>query len=134
MAQALITFDDNENGTEPLSFSLQVGDIIYYSTISQVSNTNFFKTTTNNITKLGPVSSILSGPSRLIVTYDPDPDNTGSTTVFPPPSESYIMFEKDKRVNSSSLIGHYADVKLLNNSANKIELFSLGSEVTESSK
>ena len=47
---------------------------------------------------------------------------------------SYIMFEKDKQVNSSSLMGYYANVKLMNDSTSKIELFSLGSEVTESSK
>ena len=44
------------------------------------------------------------------------------------------MFEKDKQVNSSSLIGYYAEVELMNNSDAKIELFSLGSEVSENSK
>ena len=48
--------------------------------------------------------------------------------------EAQAMFEKDKQVNSSSLIGYYANVKLINDSKGKIELFSLGSEVSESSK
>ena len=46
----------------------------------------------------------------------------------------YIMFVKDKRVNSSSILGYYADVRLVNYSTEKIELFSVGSEVTVSSK
>ena len=44
------------------------------------------------------------------------------------------MFEKDKQVNSSSLIGYYAEVKFVNNSTEKVELFSIGAEVSESSK
>ena len=51
-----------------------------------------------------------------------------------PPAESYIMFEKDKRVNSSSLIGYYAEVEFKNNRKDKIELFAVGSEVSENSK
>ena len=46
----------------------------------------------------------------------------------------FIMFSKNKEVNNNSLLGYYAEVKLTNNSTDKIELFSLGSEVTESSK
>ena len=36
--------------------------------------------------------------------------------------------------SNSSLLGYYADVKLENNSKRKVEIFSLGSEITESSK
>lgn len=46
----------------------------------------------------------------------------------------FIMFSKNKEVNNNSLLGYYAEVKLTNNSTDKIELFSLGSEITESSK
>ena len=44
------------------------------------------------------------------------------------------MFAKDKKVNTSSLLGYYADVKFVNNSTTKAELFSVGSEIAESSK
>jgi len=44
------------------------------------------------------------------------------------------MFVKSNIVNTSSLRGYYADVKLENNSTDKIELFSVGSEITLSSK
>jgi len=42
--------------------------------------------------------------------------------------------EKDKRLNTPSLLGYFASVKLINNSRTKAEIFSLGSETFESSK
>ena len=44
------------------------------------------------------------------------------------------MFAKEKKTNTTSLVGYYADVKFVNNSRDKAELFSVGSEITESSK
>lgn len=128
MLLATLTFD------EPINSSLQIGDIVYYSPTSLAPNSNIPKTITANVIKLGPVHSIGIDPIVVRVTYDNDPGNSGSSTVFAPPANSYIMFEKDKQVNSSSLMGYYANVKLMNDSTSKIELFSLGSEVTESSK
>ena len=47
---------------------------------------------------------------------------------------AFISFAKEKKVNTSSLLGYYADVKFINDSTKKAELFSVGSEVAESSK
>jgi len=117
--------------SEPINSSLQIGDFVYYSVISTAPNSNIQKTTTSQTQKLGVVDGITStvGQYKVIVLYD-------SGVVAPPVNgiTYYYSFEKDKRVNSSSIIGYYADVKLTNNSKGKIELFSLGSEVTESSK
>ena len=44
------------------------------------------------------------------------------------------MFSKDNRVNTSSIVGYYAEVALENNSKEKIELFAVGSEISQSSK
>ena len=44
------------------------------------------------------------------------------------------MFVKNQVINSSSLVGYYANAKFENDSIAKAELFSVGSEVTESSK
>mgnify|MGYP003677008840 FL=1 len=49
-------------------------------------------------------------------------------------ASDFIMFAKNHAVNTSSLLGYFADVKFENNSTDKIELFSVGSEITESSK
>ena len=49
-------------------------------------------------------------------------------------SSSYYFFAKNHVVNTSSLVGYFADVKLENNSTEKAELFAVSSEITESSK
>ena len=46
----------------------------------------------------------------------------------------YVMFVKPEVINTSSLIGYFADVNIKNNSLVKAELFSVASEVTESSR
>lgn len=51
-----------------------------------------------------------------------------------PANDDFIMFSKDDRVNKNSLLGYYAEIKLTNDSLDKAELFSLGSQVTQSSK
>ena len=47
---------------------------------------------------------------------------------------AFISFAKEKKVNTSSLVGYYADTKFINDSKIKAELFSVSSEVAESSK
>jgi len=124
MPIATLTFSN------PLNSSLQVGDIVYYSTLTSIPNSGFSTSVTSNMIKLGTVISMSIDPIQVNVVYV-DVANGG---VNPPDNGDYIMFEKDKQVNSSSLIGYYADIKLVNNSKEDITLFSLGSEVSESSK
>ena len=42
---------------------------------------------------------------------------------------TYIMFSKSKKINSSDLKGYYAEINLVNNSTEKIELFAIGSSI-----
>ena len=44
------------------------------------------------------------------------------------------MFSKDNTINLGDVSGYYAEVKLENNSTEKIELFAVSSEISESSK
>ena len=90
----------------PLNSSLQIGDIVYYSTPGQAPSSSFSTSVTGGMTKLGAVFSMSIDPIQVGVFYT-DAANGG---VNPPASGDYIMFEKDKQV------------------------FSLGSEVSESSK
>ncbi len=46
----------------------------------------------------------------------------------------YVMFVKPEVINTSSLIGYFADINIKNNSLVKAELFSVASEITESSR
>ena len=97
-----------------LNVSAQVGDIAYYVT----PDTSGYNSDPEII---GKISAI--GKNFIIV-----PTNPGIT------ADDFIMFSKNKAVNNSSLLGYYAEVKLSNDSTDKVELFSIGSEVTQSSK
>ena len=46
----------------------------------------------------------------------------------------FILFSKDNKANLSSVLGYYADVKMVNNSTAEAELFSVGVDYFESSK
>ena len=59
--------------------------------------------------------------------------NVITVTGTPTPG-SFFMFLKDPVVNLSSVVGEYAEVTLRNNSKEQAELFSLGSEISVSSK
>ena len=110
--------------TDPINSSVQPGDIVYYVNTSTLPNSTVQQALTSNVTKFGVVVSTTANSINVRHT----------SAVSLPLAGFYIMFEKDKQVNSSSLIGYYAEVELMNNSDAKIELFSLGSEVSENSK
>ena len=130
-----LTFSGNINT------SLQPGDIIYYAptTTSGGSGVNSVNIASNIVTfgvcteifKDGSTATTPSvPPNSIIVSYD-----NSVTPVIPLPAlGDYIMFSKNKEVNSSSVKGYYAEVKLVNASTEKIELFSISSEVSESTK
>ena len=105
----------------PLNDSIQIGDTVYYTPTSTVGN---FLTGGTKI-KMGTVVTI---PSRLVITCNIDDDTDR------PGANDFIFFSKDNAANVSSLVGYYADVTLENNSTSKAELFSVGSEFSESSK
>jgi hypothetical protein len=113
-----------------INFSANVGDIVYYSH-SGAAIGGFDSTDLSNTRKLGEIVEIernpTSGNPYLTVQYEP-------TLTTPPSSGDYISFAKDKRVNTSSLAGYYISAKFINNSKKKAELFSVASNVTESSK
>lgn len=125
MPTATFTFN------EPVNSGLQIGDIVYYVNTNTVPNSIIPHAITSNVTKFGIVNEIGPTPGNpnnyIKAVYD-------SATVSLPPSNAYIMFEKDKQVNSSSLIGYYADIELKNHSDGKIEMFSLAAGVSENSK
>lgn len=104
--------------------SLQVNDYVYaISTgVTTVSATDL----------VGRVSEVRNANFTADTNESDGTAITGATKV--PLAGDFIMFRKDNRVNNCSLKGYYAEVTLTNTDANKKELFSLGSEITESSK
>jgi len=104
-----------------LNSSLQVGDTVYYEQPSS-GMLGFTQIESSQLQKAGVITVI----SDNVITVD----NSGTL----PLQHDYCMFVKNQAINTSSLVGYFADVKLENNSTGKIELFSVGSEITESSK
>ena len=113
-----------------INISVQVGDIIYYTPFNGNPQGGFNQAGLANTVMLGPIINITTladGTTDVLVKYD-------DTTTSPPSLGDFISFVKDKKVNTSSLLGYYASINFVNNSTDKIELFSVGSEVVESSK
>jgi len=104
-----------------MNVSAQVGDIAYYS-YNPINEGGFDTSTLSTTKKLGPIVSV--NGSSITVQYQ----------LAPPPGGSFISFAKDKKINTVSLLGYYADVKFVNDSREKAELFSVGSDIAESSK
>jgi len=95
--------------THDINTSVQVGDTVYSQHSGEI---------------------VKSGVVLFIDGFGIGVDGSGTE---PTPGD-YVLFAKSNLVNQSSLIGYFAEVKLENNSTSKVELFSIGAEVTESSK
>ena len=65
--------------------------------------------------------------NKLVVLYD-------ESIVTGPVVSDFLMFAKDRKANTSSLKGYYADVSMVNDSRGEIELFAIGLGTTASSK
>jgi len=117
--------------TTNLNTSLQVGDMIY---VVPAPLTNLFNSSnqsggninaSNGVGFLRKIEQI--APTTYILSID---DNLHTATVN---TGDFIMFSKHNQ-SDDDIKGYYMEVKLVNDSRQKAELFSLGSEVTESSK
>ena len=92
----------------PLNTSLQVGDIVYYSTVG-VGGGGFSTITTGTIqlfgtvTALWPNGGIVPGtPPTIIPQFSISVmyDNLPPASIVPPPPGAFIMFGKDQVVNN----------------------------------
>jgi hypothetical protein len=99
---------------KPLNVSVQIGDTAYY--------TNDLNGET--ITQIGEITDVgVYSIDCNISSSTPRPTNT-----------SFILFSKTNAANISGLTGYFAEAVFKNDSTDKIELFSVGSEIFESSK
>jgi hypothetical protein len=99
----------------PLPEGIQVGDIAWYLDVS--SNMNI---------EMGPIVSITNNPTVVVINAGPG--------VAPPDPADFIFYVKDPIGYLGQLKGYYAEAQFRNNSAADSELFSVGSEIFESSK
>lgn len=107
---------DNITITFPkdLNVSVQVGDTAYFTD----------DPAGEEIKKIGVITAITSNSISVDTPSSADR----------PTASSFILFSKTNKVNISGLRGYYAEVQFRNESTDKIELFSVGSEIFESSK
>jgi hypothetical protein len=109
MALITLTF------ANPLPEGIQVGDIAWYLDVS--SNINI---------EMGPIISITNNPTVIVINAWPG--------VAPPDTEDFVFYVKDPIGYLGQLKGYYAEAQFRNNSSSNAELFSVGSEIFESSK
>ena len=110
----------------PLNVSCQVGDTAYYVA---TTSTGGFTVNSNNVEEIGTITTITNPTSSAptIVCNTTLPGSLNGQSYF-------VLFSKDNKVNLSSILGYYADVKFKNNSTAEAEIFSVGAEIFESSK
>lgn len=97
--------------TFDLNTSLQTDDILYYRNIY------------GQIVKIGKCTSV-SG-RQVICEAEPG--------LVEPVNGDYIFFGKDNSINTSGVLGYYAEVDITNNSTDYAELFAVNSEIFISS-
>ena len=118
-----------------LNTSLQVGDMIYVTSINNSNplfnsnNQNGFDINASN--RVGILRKIEQNP-LIPTTYTLSIDNSAPYGATVDVSD-FLMFSKYNQ-SDDDIKGYYMEVKLVNDSKQKAELFSLSSEVTESSK
>ena len=106
-----------------LNPEIQVGDIVYY--VATTTNGGFTTDGANSIVEIGNV--LTTNFSTNVITINTDlADNTVTTSHF-------ILFSKDNAVNMSSILGYFAEVKMVNNSTSAAELFQISTDMFESS-
>lgn len=102
-----------------LNTSLQIGDIAYFT-----DSTNVYKGQV--LDKIGAITGINQGTNSIECEISPNQKR--------PTTTSFILFTKDNSVNGGSVLGYFARVQFRNGTTEAAELFSVGSEVFESSK
>ena len=113
-----------------LNTSLQVGDMIYVTAITGNMLSGNDKrgadiNANNRVGVLRKIEQIASNSYKLHI------DNSGFNATVN--TGDFIMFSKYNQ-SDGDIKGYYMEVKLVNNSREKVELFSISSEVTESSR
>jgi len=61
-------------------------------------------------------------------------DVNAGTNIPLPNTGDYLFFAKNTNINTPGIMGYYAEVEMKNDSTEQAELFTVSSEVSESSK
>lgn len=110
MANITITF------ASPLPVTLQVGDIAWYLDVDAVP--------LPKEVEMGPITSI--NDKTIVV--------NAAVGVADPALEDFVFYVKNPAGKVGQLKGYYAEIQFRNNTTKYAELFSVGTEIFESSK
>tara|TARA_R100000656_G_scaffold1161_2_gene2257 strand:- start:1272 stop:1658 length:387 start_codon:yes stop_codon:yes gene_type:complete len=118
---------------DPINISVQVRDIVYAIPVSLAGSAanSFKKENLSQALEIGWVWRI-NNQEGLDPNIIPSLDVV-QTSGNVPTSGDFIMFSKSKAVNTSGILGYYAEVTLKNYSLKDIELFSVGTGIAISS-
>ena len=131
-----------------LNNSLQVGDMIYatpttqqVSSVTDLEDASLSGSGTGNMQLVGVLRKIEQPSSGLVVLeVDNDLNNpinaqmvAASGSLYNPQPNDFLMFSKYSQTDGD-VNGYYAEATFKNNSTEKAELFSVGSEIIINSK
>ena len=119
MASITLTF------TGQINVSCQVGDTAY---AVDTSTSGGFTVNNGNLVTIGQIREIefTAGITSVIV----DTMLSDASLV----TGNFVLFSKDENANLRSILGYYGEAKMVCNSTERAELFSLGTEEIASSK
>ena len=119
-------------------FSVQgLGNVLTYNSTSNIITING---EVNDSLQAGDIIYSLQPALRVIGTVqsvDRDSNSFRLLTASPTPlpvAGNFMLFAKDSEVNTSGIIGYYAETKMTTTSSSKEELFAVNSEVFISSE
>tara|TARA_R100001510_G_C7587256_1_gene158125 strand:- start:30 stop:416 length:387 start_codon:yes stop_codon:yes gene_type:complete len=120
-------------GNTTLNDSVSIEDKAYYASITEVNdslgNKAFDKLGTiieiGNIKAINKTTGVITIDTATAATPITDSRNIVNT---------FMLFSKNNAVETSGLKGYYATVKMKNTSTVQSELYSISSEIQESSK
>ena len=110
-----------------INASVQAGDLMYYTPQSVLSGAGGITSSNNAALLVGTIWDHTL--TTVSVLYD-DNNNINPQPV----AGDYLFFGKSAVVNNTRLRGYYMEVLLANDSKESAELYSLSSDIEESSK
>tara|TARA_R110001632_G_scaffold133572_2_gene248110 strand:+ start:221 stop:610 length:390 start_codon:yes stop_codon:yes gene_type:complete len=120
-----------------INVSVQIGDTLYASVVvngqSGKNHPNAGTTDTKPVA-IGKITGINRSSGTLSYTTAYPPGSTPANYPSAPGSFVYLFASKDNRVNTSGIIGYFAEVEFRNYSSKSAEIFVTGIDYVPSSK
>ena len=117
--------------THDINVSIQVGDIMYTSLIAGNGQGGTNPAPTGYDTKpsaIGTVTNVVRSLTGGTVTINPF---SGIPVIT---NSHYLFFSKDPIVNTSGILGYFAETEYRNASTSRAEIFATAADYVESSK